>query len=145
MKKQLIGRIDTVDFPELALENIAIKIDTGAYTSSIHCDNIVEEDGILKCSFLDIEHPLYHKKIFTFKDYKHINVKSSNGMAQERYAIKSTVKLFGKVYKISLSLIDRSDMKFPVLIGRKFLNGKFIVDPVLENLSFKEENPSYEY
>jgi len=140
MSKKLIGRVDRADFPELGLENIAIKIDTGAYTSSIHCSEIKEKDGILTCLFLDREHPLYNKKKYTFADYKHVVVRSSNGMVQNRYAIKSTIKLFGKIYKISLSLNDRSDMRFPVLIGRKFLSGKFLVDPQLENLSAKERN-----
>jgi len=41
-KKKTIGRIDKADFPELNLHNIEVKIDTGAYTSAIHCDNIEE-------------------------------------------------------------------------------------------------------
>ena len=71
-----------------------------------------------------------------FKEFNTIKVRSSNGIAQKRYEIKSTLKIFGKVYKISLSLSDRKEMKFPVLIGRKFLNGKFIVDPQLKDISF---------
>lgn len=145
MKKKLIGRTERADFPDLELNDIAIKIDTGAYTSSIHCAQIIEENNQLTCLFLDGEHPSYNKKKFTFTEYKHVIVKSSNGIAQNRYAIKSTIKLFGKTYPISLSLSDRSDMKFPVLIGRKFLSGKFIVDPQLTDLSINEENPSNEY
>lgn len=139
MSKKIIGRTDRADFPELGLKDIAIKIDTGAYTSSIHCDKIIEQDGKLTCLFMDIEHPFYDKKKFTFTDYEQVIVRSSNGIAQQRYAIKTTIKIFDKTYTISLSLNDRSDMKFPVLIGRKFLSGKFIVDPQLENLSIKEE------
>lgn len=139
MSKKIIGRTDRADFPELGLQDIAIKIDTGAYTSSIHCDKIIEEDGKLTCLFMDIEHPFYDKKKFTFTDYEQVIVRSSNGIAQRRYAIKTTIKIFNKTYTISLSLNDRSDMKFPVLIGRKFLSGKFIVDPQLEDLSIKEE------
>lgn len=136
MKKRLIGRVEKADFPGLALEDISIKIDTGAYTSSIHCENIVVENGILKCMFLDNEHPSYDKKMFAFNEYKSVKVKSSNGITEERYAVKSSIKLLGKTYKITLSLSDRKDMRFPVLIGRKFLSGKFIVDPQLKNLSF---------
>lgn len=134
--KKIIGRIDKADFPLLNLENIAIKIDTGAYTSSIHCDNIHEENGMLKCCFLDKEHPNYNHKVFTFTDYKTTNVKSSNGILQKRYMIKSSIKIAGKTYKISLTLSDRKEMRFPVLIGRKFLTKKFIVDPQLTDVSF---------
>ncbi len=139
MKKELIGRIDKADFPDLNLSAIAIKIDTGAYTSSVHCSHIEEEDGQLHCNFLDPEHPTYNHKAMIFNNYTQLNVRSSNGMLQKRYAITTTVKIFGKTHQIDLSLSDRSDMKYPILIGRKFLHGKFIVDPELENLSFKAE------
>jgi len=131
MKKKIIGRLDKANFPELNLKDISIKIDTGAYTSSIHCENIEEKEDGLHCIFLDQE----HHKPFIFKTYNKIRVKSSNGIAQSRYEIKSNIEIFGKVYKISLSLSNRKEMKHPVLLGRKFLNKKFIVDPELQNLS----------
>lgn len=140
MKKKLIGRIDKADFPDLGLKDIRVKIDTGAYTSSIHCAQIKEENGLLKCIFLDMEHPSYNKKLLTFETYKKVKVRSSNGVLQERYAIHSTIRLFGEIHKISLSLSDRSDMRVPVLLGRKFLKGKFIVDPQLTYISFNSEN-----
>ena len=69
MEKIVIGRFDKADFPALHLNDIAIKIDTGAYTSSIHCENIIEEDDVIHCTFLDEEHPLYNGKKFVFEDY----------------------------------------------------------------------------
>ncbi len=128
-KKTIIGRFDKADFPVLDLEGISVKIDTGAYTSSIHCDEIVEKDEVLYCKFLDEEHEQYNGKEFIFKDYDIIYVRSSNGMIQKRYQIDSKIKLFNKTYKISLSLSSRQEMRFPVLLGRKFLSNKFIVDP----------------
>jgi len=136
MEKRIIGRFDKADFPLLNLENIAIKIDTGAYTSSIHCDNIQEIDGRLHCTFLDEEHPLYNGKEFIFEDYDIVFVRSSNGIIQKRFQVQSTIKLFNKVFKISLSLSARQEMKYPVLIGRKFLSKKFIVDPELTDVSY---------
>ena len=135
MSKKIIGRRDVADFPNLGLANVDIKIDTGAYTSSIHCDQIEEINNELHCRFLDPNDKENNHKHLVFEDYKHIKVKSSNGIVQHRYQIKSTIKLFGKTYKISLSLADRSSMKNPVLIGRKFLNKKFIVDTDLQHLS----------
>lgn len=136
MEKTLIGRFDKADFPALHLKDIAVKIDTGAYTSSIHCENIREEDGVLRCTFLDEEHPLYNGKEFVFKDYDIIFVRSSNGLIQKRYQVESTIKIFKKVFKISLSLSSRQEMRFPVLIGRKFLTKKFIVDTEFTDVSF---------
>ncbi|MBZ9652498.1 ATP-dependent zinc protease family protein [Psychroflexus montanilacus] len=140
MKKKIIGRLDKADFPELNLKDISIKIDTGAYTSSIHCENMEEKEDGLHCTFLDKEHPEYNNKPFIFKDYNKIRVKSSNGIAQSRYEIKSKIEIFGKVYKISLSLSNRKEMKYPVLLGRKFLNKKFIVDPELKDLSHNTQH-----
>ncbi len=139
MEKKVIGRFDKADFPLLNLENIAIKIDTGAYTSSIHCDNIVEKDDSLYCTFLDEEHPLYNGKEFVFKEYDVVFVKSSNGVVQKRFQVQSTIKIFNKIYKISLSLSARQEMRFPVLIGRKFLTKKFIVDTELKDVSFNSK------
>ncbi len=136
MEKTVIGRFDKADFPALHLNDIAIKIDTGAYTSSIHCENIREENDLLLCTFLDEEHPLYNGKEFSFTDYDIVFVRSSNGIIQKRYQVMSTIKIFSKVYKISLSLSSRQEMRFPVLIGRKFLTKKFIVDTQLTDVSF---------
>lgn len=142
--KIVIGRKDIADFPDIGFNQVEVKIDTGAYTSSIHCESIkVGKDGKLHCSFLDNKHPEYSKEIHVFKKFKTIRVKSSNGIAQNRYEIKSKIKLFNKTYSIALSLSDRKDMKFPVLLGRKFLNPKFVVDPALKDLSHKNE--IYEY
>jgi hypothetical protein len=56
------------------------------------------------------------------------HVKSSNGTIQERIFIKTTLKLFNQQYETELSLTDRASMKYPMLIGRKFLEERFIVD-----------------
>ncbi len=136
MEKRVIGKFDKADFPLLKMENIAIKIDTGAYTSSIHCNNIVEQEDAIHCTFLDEEHPLYNGTEITFRDYDIVFVKSSNGIIQKRFQVQSTIKIFDKLYKISLSLSARQEMRFPVLIGRKFLTKKFIVDPELIDVSY---------
>ena len=139
MPKKTIGRIDKVDFPTLDLFDIDVKIDTGAFTSSMHCHKVIEEDNLLKCLFFDKEHQNYNKKIIVFKNYTTTKVKSSNGMVQNRYMVKTSVLLFNKKYKIDLTLSTRSEMKYPILIGRKFLSKKFIVDINLKNLSYKQK------
>ncbi len=136
MEKKVIGRIDKADFPSLHLQEIAIKIDTGAYTSSIHCTNIIEKEDGIHCTFLDDEHPHYNGKQFIFEDYDITFVRSSNGIIQKRYQVQSSIKLFQKIFKITLTLSDRQEMRYPVLIGRKFLTKKFIVDTELIDVSF---------
>lgn len=139
MEKMTIGRFDKADFPDLHLENISVKVDTGAYTSSIHCDHIIEKKGVLRCTFLDEEHPLYNGRTFEFRDYDIVFVKSSNGIVQKRYQIQTRIRLFGKTRKVSLSLSARQEMRFPVLLGRKFLTKKFIVDTEHSDLSFNKK------
>ncbi|MEW7280599.1 RimK/LysX family protein [Aquimarina sp. 2201CG1-2-11] len=138
-EKKIIGRIDKIDFPLLSLKEIDAKIDTGAYTSSIHCIDIKEVGDTLQCSFLDATHPEYNGKRFTFKNYDITAVKSSNGKVEVRYAIKTKIIVFNSTYPITLTLSPRDDMRFPVLIGRKFLSRKFLIDPQLENQSFNQK------
>ncbi|MGM0636217.1 MAG: ATP-dependent zinc protease [Bacteroidota bacterium] len=143
MMKKTIGRIDKADFPELELENIPIKIDTGAYTSSIHCENFRIENQILYADFISGNTKKKQLKTVHFEEYNQIQVRSSNGVLQNRYEVKTIIKLFGKKYKISLSLADRNKMKNPVLIGRKFLNKKFIVDTELKDISYNMKANEY--
>ncbi|GAA4275904.1 ATP-dependent zinc protease family protein [Aquimarina mytili] len=138
-EKKIIGRTDKADFPLLELKDIDAKMDTGAYTSSIHCVDIREMDQTLQCSFLDATHPEYNGKRFTFKNYDISAVKSNTGKVEVRYAIRTQITLFGQTFPITLTLSPREDMRFPVLIGRKFLSGKFLVDPQLENQSYNQK------
>ncbi|MHB1146009.1 MAG: ATP-dependent zinc protease family protein [Lutibacter sp.] len=135
--KTLIGRTDIVDFPKLELFDIDIKIDSGANTSSFHCHSIEEENKVLKCQFLDPKHEKYHEKYFIFDEFTQKMVKSSNGITENRYLIKTEILIFNEIHPIELSLTERGSMKFPVLLGRKFLSKKFLVDTSKKNLSFK--------
>lgn len=128
IEKIIIGRREKANFPTLGLEDIEVKIDTGAFTSSIHCVDMKEVEGKLHCNFLDESHPAYNQKELVFDYYEKNFIKSSNGMVEERYQIITRIEFGKKYYNIELTLTDRAEMKYPVLIGRKFLKGKFIVD-----------------
>lgn len=141
--KKIIGRRDKVDFPRMRLYDIDAKIDTGAYTSSIHCHNIQvrDKDGEQYVTFnlLDPSHPHYNEKRFRVRLYAIRNVKSSSGRSEKRCFIKTNIRLFGESHDIELSLTDRSNMDFPVLLGRKLLSKRFIVDVTRSNLSYKHK------
>jgi hypothetical protein len=139
MSKKTIGRTESIDFPLLHLHQIECKVDTGAYTSSIHCSEISPEGEKLRCKFYSKGHPNFNGKEVLFESYSLTDVKSSNGHIENRYKIKTDVIFFGKTYKINLTLSTRDDMKFPVLIGRQFLRKKFLVDVDLENQSLKNK------
>lgn len=145
MSKKIIGRVDKIDFPKLGLHNIDVKIDTGAYTSAIHCSEIIEIDHSLLCIFNSQVHKNFGETEIIFDTFSLTNVKSSNGFKENRYKVKSEVIFFGKTYNINLTLSTRDDMKFPVLIGRQFLRQKFIVDVDLENVSFYKKQDEHSY
>lgn len=131
-KKTIIGRIEKIDLPNLSLYNLDAKIDTGAYTSSLHCHKIEQfvKDGQdwVKFYVLDPDHPEYEETHYECAIHKLKKVRSSNGQIEERVIIKQEAQF--KKYKrtIELSLTNRSEMKYPVLIGRKFLKDSFLVD-----------------
>jgi hypothetical protein len=122
--KVTIGRSDKADFPEFSLSEIDLKIDSGAYTSSIHCSKIKETSlngkPIIRFTLLDPEHSFYNNKEFTSKNY--------------------ASKIINETFPIYLTLSERKDMKFPILLGRKFLNKKFVIDTTKKNLSHKLKN-----
>lgn len=140
-KLHTVGRVEQVDLPDWNIEGIEAKIDTGAYTSSIHCNHIeeFEKNGIphVRFNILDPEHPSYNEQLVELPQFDRRDVKSSNGQSETRIFIKTTILMFGTEYKIELSLADRSVMKFPLLIGRKFITNKFLVDVSQKNLSKK--------
>ncbi|MBP7809320.1 MAG: ATP-dependent zinc protease [Bacteroidia bacterium] len=129
---RLIGRREFVDFPALNLFSIEAKIDTGAYTSSIHCTDIEirtrNNEPVLCFKVFDSSHPEFSKYIHEFTEFDKKKIKNSFGEIEERYIIKTSIKLGKKTIHTTLSLSDRESMRYPVLIGRRLLKGKFIVD-----------------
>ena len=140
--KTVIGRKELVDFPSLKLFNINAKIDTGAFTSAIHCKElkVVKRDGerFVKFKLLDPSHPGYSEKEHRCKIHARKKIKNSFGQSEDRYIIKTKIVFFEQVHDIELSLSDRSKMDHPVLIGRKFINNKFVVNVTKFNLSKKK-------
>lgn len=140
-KKHIIGRVERIDLPLWNFENIEAKIDTGAYSSSVHCHHIeeIQKDGIshVKFNLLDPEHPHYNGQLLILPIVDKRDVKSSNGQSSLRYFIQTQIRIFESDYEIELSLTDRSEMRFPILIGRNFLKNNFIVDVAKKNVSLK--------
>lgn len=139
-----IGRSDKIDLPDMQLFAVAAKVDTGAYTSALHCHHVEvrEQDGVKVLSFklLDPSHPEYEDKEYLFRDFEEKSIKSSSGYAERRYIIRTTTQLFGRTFDTEFSLADREQMKFPILLGRKFLRQHFVVDVGKKDLSFKQQN-----
>ena len=140
-KLQVIGSTDRIDLPDFGLVDVPCKIDTGALTSSIHSERfkIVERAGkdYLTFKLLDKRFKEQERKTFWFDNFREKKIRSSFGDMEFRYAIKTTVVLFGKAYKITFTLSNRGEMTYPILLGKRFLKNKFLVDVRQEDLSFQ--------
>jgi hypothetical protein len=133
-----IGRTETIDFPALQLYGITAKIDTGAYTTALHCHNIsikkIDNKDTLCFYLLDPSHPDYHEQELVFEKYEERDIKNSFGDLERRYVIKTPIRLCNRTIRATISLTNRGNMKFPVLIGRRLLVKKFIVDVSKKNI-----------
>ncbi len=124
-KPRLIGRREYVDFPLLAISHTEAKIDTGAYTSSIHCRHIEQVNRNGKEL---LEFKLMDDTVHRVEEYTRKFIKNSFGEKEERFIIKTLIHIGRKKILTTVSLSDRGNMRYPVLIGRRLLKGKFIVD-----------------
>lgn len=126
----IIGRFEHIDLVG-RLEAIPAKIDTGAYRSSIHASKIriTTKKGKQILQFNILGHPAYSKSVpaetsvFRLRD-----VRSSNGQVATRYEVSLKLQLGGKTFITPFTLTDRASNVFPILIGRKALNKRFIID-----------------
>ena len=124
---RIIGRTEKIYFPKLNEGVILAKVDTGAFSAALHVDCVKIEDCGLK---VKIENNTY-----IFNKWSELEVKSSNGKVQKRYGVKLKIQIGKKRYNIFVSLTNRKDMKFRLLIGRKFLHtNNFLVDVKKKNV-----------
>lgn len=134
---QVLGRSDRVHLPELGLKNIHVKIDTGAYTSSLHCSRAEVINGRLEFVLLDEEHPEFTGMKFSVDRFTEREIKNSFGVAEKRYVIETTIKIFDVEIMTEFSLSDRDALRFPILLGRKVLRDRFLIDVTKKNLSYR--------
>ncbi len=135
-----IGSFEYISLPELNMDNVVAKIDTGAYSGAIHCTNIRV-----------VRRKSDNKKVLKFnpsgKDdnpiqtdrYSDVYVTSSSGHRSKRYIIETELVLQDKRYTMFIGLSDRSDMKKEVLIGRRFLRENNIIVDVRINKDLDDD------
>lgn len=126
--KLIVGRAERVDFPDAGVFNVPAKIDTGAYRSSVWATDIREEDGQLKFKVLGSTSEYYSGKDCVASQFEIVDVENSFGNSEKRYSIQLRVKLGAKTVNTNFTLADRSSKIYPVLIGRRLLKGRYLVD-----------------
>lgn len=143
----IIGRSEPITFVDHApLVDIPAKVDTGAYRSAVHADNIyVDEAGHLHFVLLG-NHPICANcatEIVT-DEYSTASISNSFGDTEERFEVTLKVKIGSKIFKESFSLANRGKKIFPILLGRKLLNHRFLVDPSFTSISRNRLKAQYD-
>lgn len=125
--KTIIGNNALITVAGIA--NIPAKIDTGADSSAIWASNInLRDDHTLEFTLFAPDSPLYTGEILTVEKFRIKQIRSSNGDIDVRYQVTLPAIVKGRHLSARFTLADRRANHFPVLIGRRTLQGKFLVD-----------------
>jgi hypothetical protein len=144
----IVGWREWVALPDLRVPAIKTKVDTGAKTSSLHALDI-EEFRKRGSAWLRFRvHPFQREEQLAVEteaelvEYRH--VRSSNGHLTHRPVIVTTLQLLGEHWPIELTLTNRDEMGFRMLLGREALRGRVCVDPGHSYLSGKGPATAHE-
>lgn len=129
MPRLVIGRREWISLPDLGVSPLNAKTDSGARSSSIHAENVVLSADETRVQFTTTNH--YAVMISCEAPVARLaRVRSSSGIARKRIFIQTTAILAGGFsWSILVSLANRSEMRCPMLLGRRALSGYFLIDP----------------
>lgn len=122
--------------PDLGLEHIPAKIDTGARTSALHVDSMKPfgaEAGMpmIRLSFR-IRHNPGEKPERVYRELPVAGLRkvmSSNGEYESRYVIRTHLALGGISRAVNFTLTNRGSMRYPVLVGRSAMRSRYEIHP----------------
>ncbi|QRR03345.1 ATP-dependent zinc protease family protein [Dyadobacter sandarakinus] len=138
----VIGATDVADLPELGWHQVPVRVDSGAATSAIHCSKVrlvkSEDDEVILEFFLDYKNGAPPQSFYA-RNFKETIVRNSFGKEEKRYVIKTRIEIFGKKIRTEFSLANRRKMRYPILLGRKLLKNRFVVDVAQKDLSFSRK------
>lgn len=134
-KQQVIGTTEYLLIPEVSDQLIPTKVDTGADSSAIWASEIEEQDGELSFVLFGPQSAYYTGETIVTNDYSIVRVKNSFGEKEYRFRVKLSVRIGAKKYRVSFTLADRSRNRYPILLGKRFLKNRFLVDVAGQNLT----------
>lgn len=135
----VVGWREWVALPVVGVDWIKAKIDTGARTSAIHAFDVEEysESGLDRVTFS--VHPWQNSDVDSVRTDAPVldrrEVRSSSGHADERLFVRMEISLAGRLVTAEVSLSNRDEMGFRMLIGREALAQGFVVDPATSYLA----------
>jgi hypothetical protein len=131
--KLTVGWREWISLPDLKIESIKAKFDTGARTSVLHTYFI---EPIMSSDIPRVRfgvHPLQKSNkrdvVCTGDIIDYRRIVDSGGHPEMRYIIRTSVKVGERIWPIDLSLTNREQMRFRLLIGRTAISGHLIIDP----------------
>jgi glutathione synthase/RimK-type ligase-like ATP-grasp enzyme len=130
----IIGSKELIGLPEHGLFDIPAKIDTGADSSAIWASEIRESDGELSFVLFAKGSRFYTGERISTDDFDAASIRNSFGHSEMRYKVRFVVKLGGRHIIARMTLADRSKNRYPILIGKKTIRKKFLVDVGEKNI-----------
>ncbi len=129
-QKTIIGRAERIVLPDHGNHSIPAKVDSGADVSSIWASAIHELDGCLEFVLFDEGSEYYTGKVIRLpaECYRLTRIASSFGHREYRFVVKLRIQVAGRRFNATFTLADRSKKTYPILIGRRLLKNKFLVD-----------------
>ncbi|GAA5647283.1 hypothetical protein Vpro01_03056 [Vibrio proteolyticus] len=144
-EKLLVGWRETLSLPELGINQINAKIDTGARTSCLHAfkvESFIQDNTTWVRFWLHPkQHDAHEEVICEAKVIDERVVRDSGGHEEKRYVIQTVMSLGGETWPIEITLTNRENMAFRMLLGRTAMHNRIIVDPVQSFLIPFEELP----
>jgi len=128
-----LGWREWVALPELGLDRIKAKVDTGARTSALHAFELrtFDQQGVKRVEFK--MHPNQRDTVTVVTCVADVvdqrMVRDSGGHSELRFVINTPVKIGAEEWPIELTLTARDDMLFRMLLGRTAMRGHVVVDP----------------
>lgn len=135
-QKRVVGWKEHAALPDLKVKDVIAKMDTGANLASIDASEIKfsTKSGVKYVNFKIMKrNNTVRKTSAPLAGFKRI--KSSNGEVERRPYIKTTLLVDGISKKIELTLTDRGPMDYTMLIGRKALGRRWVVNPSISFLT----------
>jgi hypothetical protein len=129
-----IGWTEYVELPDWGIASLCAKMDTGARSSAIHVEELREigRERVRFCVVLRRGDP--HRRVeVSARVVRRGRVRSSNGQYEWRLFVRSTLRLGALERSVELSLVDRREMTYRMLLGRSALAG-LLIDPAHRNL-----------
>jgi hypothetical protein len=135
-ERVLIGWSELVDLPVWGVSRLPAKADTGARSSALHVENLQRLPG-RRVAFEVVLHRVKRdRRVHVVAPISRIGrVRSSTGHYTLRYFVKTLLRLGPVEQEIEISLVDREQMVFRMLLGRTALSGTFVVDPAQRRMA----------